>query len=225
MRVLVIEDEPELACALTQALRESGLAADAAMDGEEGLQLGLDGAVDLVILDLLLPKRPGLSVLKELRRVRPELPILCLTALDMVEEKIDGLDRGADDYVTKPFALAELLARVRALLRRGHRVIPASRFRISDLEIDFASRMVTRGGAAISLSPREYALLLHFVANQGRALTRTEIGEHVIDAGFAPASNVIDVSVHGLRAKLGEPSVVHTVRGVGYRFAAPLPVP
>ncbi|HVY61378.1 MAG TPA: response regulator transcription factor [Planctomycetota bacterium] len=221
MRILVIEDERELARTIAAAVGEQGLAADLAHDGEEGLRLGLEHDYDAVILDLLLPKRSGLGVLRDLRAAKPALPILVLTALDQVEERIDGLDRGADDYMTKPFVLAELLARVRALLRRGRAAVPGAQVRVADLEVDLARTSVRRAGRVIRLTPREYALLVFFVNRRGAVLSRTEIGERVIDRNFEPGSNLIDVSIYGLRGKLGDPPLIHTIRGVGYRFDAP----
>ncbi len=221
MRILVVEDEPQLARTVSQALSEAGYAVDIARDGEEGLSMGKHAAIDLVILDLLLPKRHGLSVLRELRAAKPALPILVLSALDQVEERVDGLDRGADDYLSKPFALSELLARVRALLRRGKTEVPGAVVTISDLEVDLAKHLVLRKGAPVKLTPREYSLLVYLVNNRGRVVTRTEIGEHVIDREFEPASNTIDVSIAGLRGKLGEPQLIRTVRGAGYRLCEP----
>ena len=221
MRILVVEDEPALARTLAKALEEDGYAADVALDGETGLRLARAHDYALLVLDLLLPKRHGLSVLKELARDKPELPILVLSALDQVEERVDGLDRGASDYLTKPFALAELRARVRALLRRAHGKVATSAVMVADLEVDLAARVVTRGGRPIHLSPRELSLLVLFVNRKGDALSRAEIGESVIDRNFEPASNLIDVSIHQLRAKLGEPNLIHTVRGHGYRFDEP----
>lgn len=222
MRILVVEDEPQLASTLRQALTEEGYSADVAPDGDEGLRLGTNFGYDLVVLDLLLPKRHGLSVLRELKKAKPGLPILVLTALDQTEEKVDGLERGADDYLAKPYALAELLARVRALLRRGSdRKVMSARVKVADFEVDLASRTVTRAGVPIKLTPREYALLVLFVNRRGEVLTRTEIGERVIDREFEATSNTIDVSIAGLRAKLGDPQLIATVRGVGYRFDEP----
>jgi two-component system copper resistance phosphate regulon response regulator CusR len=221
MRILVVEDEPPIARTIRRALTEAGYSADEAHDGEEGLRLGQTYPYDLVILDLLLPKRHGLSVLRELRAAKPALPILVLTALDQLEEKVDGLDKGADDYLTKPFALEELLARVRALLRRGSERVTGSLVTVADLEVDLAAHVVRRGGAVLKLTPREYALLVLFVNRRGEVLSRTEIGERVIDREFEAASNAIDVSVAGLRAKLGDPQLIRTVRGSGYRLVEP----
>jgi two-component system copper resistance phosphate regulon response regulator CusR len=221
MRILVVEDEPQLSWAIANALKEEGYAVDLAQDGEEGLRLGRAYAYDLVLLDLLLPKKHGLSVLKELRQHKASLPILVLTALDQVEEKVDGLDKGADDYMTKPFALAELLARVRALLRRGRTATTGAVVKVADLEVDLTSHVVKRRGNVLKLTPREWALLVLFVNRKGEVLSRTEIGERVVDREFEATSNLIDVSIAGLRAKLGEPQLIRTVRGIGYRLEEP----
>jgi DNA-binding response OmpR family regulator len=223
MRVLVVEDEAELARTVAHALEESGVAPDVALDGEEGLRLALETPYAAVVLDLLLPKLPGLSVLKTLREKRPAMPILVLTALSGVPDRINGLDLGADDYLTKPFALGELLARVRALLRRGRGDVRTSVIRMGDLEVDFGARIVRRCGRVVSLSPREYALLVHFVNHRGLVLSRSEIGQAVVDRVFEPRSNLLDVSIHALRTKLGKPELVSTVRGIGYRFDAEPP--
>lgn len=218
MRVLVVEDEAEIASTVAGALEESGVAADVALDGEEGLRLALETPYDAVVLDLLLPKLSGLSVLKALREKKPATPVIVLTALNGVSDRITGLDLGADDYLTKPFALGELLARVRALLRRGHGDVRSAVVKMGDLEVDFGGRVVKRCGRVLNLSQREYALLLHFVNHRGIVLTRQEIGQAVIDRVFEPRSNLLDVSIHSLRAKLGKPELLSTVRGVGYRF-------
>ena len=221
MRVLVIDDERDLAATVAQALRETGVSADTAYDGEEGLRLALGGTYDAVVLDLLLPKRPGLSVLRELKRIKPKLPILVLSALDRVEERVDGLDRGADDYLAKPFALAELLARVRAMLRRSKESPASTVVAVADLEVDLGRRRVLRRGDVVDLTGREWSILAYLAARRGDVVTRTEIGEHVIDRTFEAASNAIDVSICGLRAKLGKPELIQTVRGLGYRLDAP----
>ncbi|MBK6939227.1 MAG: response regulator transcription factor [Planctomycetes bacterium] len=220
MRILVIEDETSLARSIAAALESNGLAADVAHDGEEGEYLATTHTYDAVILDLLLPKKAGLDVLAGLRSKRPALPVLVLTALGDVEHRVRGLDRGADDYLAKPFAVNELLARVRALLRRRNPNVAGAVVTVGDLEVDLAGHVVRRGGRLIALSPREYALLVLFVNRRGEALSRTEIGEHVVDREFESTSNLIDVSIYGLRTKLGKPELIHTVRGVGYRFDA-----
>ncbi len=221
MRVLVVEDDSKLAELMVRALKEQGLAADSAADGELGLSLALDVSVDALILDLMLPKRGGLEVLREVRKARPDLPVMILTALSGSEHTVKGLDGGADDYMTKPFALPEFLARTRALLRRAGSRLTTAVETLADLEIDTAARVVKRGGRVLQLSPREYALLLFFFARRGRAVSRTEMGEHVVERAFTAHSNALDVSISGLRSKLGEPQLIRTVRGVGYRLAAP----
>ena len=221
MRVLIVEDDPKLAELMVRALKEQGLAADSAADGELGLSLALDPAIDALILDLMLPKRPGLEVLREVRKARPDLPVMILTALSGSEHTVRGLDCGADDYLTKPFALPEFLARTRALLRRTGSRLSSAVETLADLELDASSRVVKRGGRVLQLSPREYSLLLFFFARRGRAVSRAEIGEHVVEREFTANSNALDVSISGLRAKLGEPQLIRTVRGVGYRLAAP----
>ena len=221
MRVLVVEDDSKLAELMVRALKEQGLAADSAADGELGLSLALDVSVDALILDLMLPKRGGLEVLREVRKARPDLPVMILTALSGSEHTVKGLDGGADDYMTKPFALPEFLARTRALLRRAGSRLTTAVETLADLEIDTAARVVKRGGRVLQLSPREYALLLFFFARRGRAVSRTEMGEHVVEREFTAHSNALDVSISGLRSKLGEPQLIRTVRGVGYRLAAP----
>ncbi len=219
MRILIIEDEPDLARAIADAIREAGMATDIALDGEEGLHLAVHHAVDAVILDRMLPKLDGLVVLRGIKKAKPTLPVLVLTALDRVAARVEGLDSGADDYLVKPFAIEELLARVRALLRRASASATSAVVKIDDLEIDLAAHLVRRAGRTIDLTPREYALLVFFANNVGKALDRTTIGEHVIDREFESTSNLIDVSIHGLRHKLGAPDLIHTVRGVGYRLA------
>jgi DNA-binding response OmpR family regulator len=191
---------------------------DVAADGEAGLFMGLDRLHDLIILDVMLPKKPGFQVLRELRQAKVATPVLMLTARDTVEDKVQGLDAGADDYLTKPFVFAELLARVRALLRRRAEA-RAPRLQVADLVLDPATRSVTRGGQPITLTNREFALLEYFMRNAGRVLTRTAITEHVWDYDFDSGTNVIDVYVNYLRKKIDaghEPKLLHTVRGAGY---------
>ncbi len=221
VRILVVEDDPALCDAVTQAIGESGFPVDAARTGPEGLRLATSFDYGLIVLDLLLPGLHGLAVLREAKRAKPELPVLVLSALADVEERIDGLDHGADDYLAKPFALGELLARVRALLRRSAIRSPESVVRVADLEVDLARRSVRRRAQEVALTGREYGILLFLLARRGHPVTRQEIGDHVVDHDFSPASNAIDVSICGLRAKLGEPGLVRTVRGYGYVLDAP----
>ena len=218
MRLLLVEDEKKVASFVKKGLEEEGYAVDLAPDGEAGLLLGLDGVHDLIILDINLPKMDGLSVLEELRRKKVATPVLLLTIRAAIEDKVIGLDTGADDYLTKPFAFQELLARVRALLRRQSG-IDAPLLKVADLTLDPARRLVFRGGKKIELTTKEFALLDYFMRNPDRVLTRTMIAEHVWDYDFDSESNVIDVYVNYLRKKIEsgrEPNLIHTVRGVGY---------
>jgi two-component system copper resistance phosphate regulon response regulator CusR len=223
MRILVVEDERKVASFIRQGLEEEGHAVEVAEDGAAALDLVLAGSpYDLIVLDLMLPKRDGFSVLTSLRDRGVVTPVLVLTARDSVADKVAGFDRGADDYVTKPFAFEEFLARVRALLRRGA-ARGMAQLRLDDLALDPATRAVTRGGRRIELTTREYALLEYFLRNAGRVLTRPMIAEHVWGIDFDSESNVIDVYVGYLRRKIdasGEPRLFHTIRGAGYVLRA-----
>ena len=223
MRVLVVEDERKVANFIRQGLEEEGHTVEVAEDGAEALDRLLAGLpYDLVVLDVMLPRRDGLSVLKALRDNRVSTPVLLLTARDGVADKVAGLDLGADDYLTKPFAFDEFLARVRALLRRpAGQAAPA--LRLEDLTLDPATRGVSRGSRSIGLTTREFALLEYFMRNAGRVLTRPMIAEHVWAVDFDRESNVIDVYVGYLRRKIdgpGERPLLHTVRGAGYVLRA-----
>jgi DNA-binding response OmpR family regulator len=218
MRLLLVEDEKKVASFIKKGLEEEGYAVDLALDGETGLMMGLDGVHDLIILDLNLPGKHGLSVLRELRQTKVTTPVLLLTVRTAIEDKIIGLDTGADDYLTKPFAFQELLARVRALLRRQTEAEPPL-LKVADLTLDPARRLVFRGKEKIELTTKEFALLDYFMRNPDRVLTRTMIADHVWDYDFDPMTNVIDVYVNYLRKKIEtghEPRLIHTVRGVGY---------
>jgi heavy metal response regulator len=218
MRILLVEDDKKVASFIRKGLEEEGYAVDVAADGEAGLFMGLDRLHDLIILDVMLPKKPGFQVLRELRQAKVATPVLMLTARDTVEDKVQGLDAGADDYLTKPFVFAELLARVRALLRRRAEA-RSPRLQVADLVLDPATRSVTRDGQPITLTNREFALLEYLMRNAGRVLTRTAITEHVWDYDFDSGTNVIDVYVNYLRKKIDaghEPKLLHTVRGAGY---------
>ncbi len=222
MRILVVEDEKKVASFIKRGLAEEGYAVDVAPDGEEGVGMALDGVHDLIILDIHLPKMDGLGVLQELRKKKMDTPVLLLTVRATIEDKVLGLDAGADDYLTKPFAFEELLARVRALLRRRADAEPPV-IQIADLTLDPARRLVSRGNAKIDLTPKEYALLAYFMRNPGRVLTRTMISEHVWDYTFDTITNVIDVYVNYLRKKIDtgrEHKLIHTIRGVGYVLKA-----
>lgn len=222
MRILLVEDDKKVASFIHKGLEEEGYAVDVAPDGDTGLAMGLDRVHDLIVLDVMLPKKPGFQVLRELRQGSVATPVLLLTARDTVEDKVQGLDAGADDYLTKPFAFAELLARVRALLRRRTEA-RAAKLQIADLVLDPATRSVARGGESITLTNREFALLEYFLRNPGRVLTRTMIADHVWDYNFDTGTNVIDVYVNYLRKKIDagrEPKLLHTVRGAGYVLKA-----
>jgi len=218
MRILVVEDEEKVASFIRKGLTEERYAVDAVNDGEEGLLFAQMNPYDLIILDLMLPKMDGFKVLEALRADSIATPVLVLTARDNINDKVRGLDLGADDYLTKPFAFAELLARVRALLRRGNPE-KSPILKIADLTLDPASRRVERAGQVIDLTAKEYALMEYFMRHQGRVLTRTMIAEHVWDQNFDSYTNVIDVYVNYLRKKIDQgfdEKLIHTVRGAGY---------
>ncbi|HEY8202510.1 MAG TPA: response regulator transcription factor [Actinomycetota bacterium] len=219
MRLLVAEDDRKVASFIRQGLGEEGYAVEVAPDGAAALDLILGGPpFDLVILDVLLPRRDGFAVLRTLREHRIETPVLFLTARDTIPDRVAGLDLGADDYLTKPFAFDELLARVRALLRRGQgRHLPL--LKVADLTLDPATREVTRGDRKIGLTVREYALLEYLMRHAGRVQTRPMLAEHVWGLDFDPESNVVDVYVGYIRRKIdgpGERRLIHTIRGAGY---------
>ena len=218
MRILVVEDEKKVASFIKKGLEEEYYAVDCAYDGEEALFMVEANDYDLVILDIMLPKIDGLEVLEGVRGKGLTLPVLLLTAKDSVEDVVRGLDAGGDDYLTKPFAFAELLARARALLRRKERE-PAGEFRVADLALDPVTHKVSRGGKEIDLTAKEYALLEYLMRNVNQVVTRTMISEHVWDYHFDPMTNVIDVYVNHLRKKIDLNSshrLIHTIRGVGY---------
>ena len=218
MRILVVEDEKKVAGFIKKGLEEETYAVDVAYDGEDGLHLGVEGQYDLIILDIMLPKIDGLEVLSQLRDPGSDVPILLLTAKDAVDDRVAGLNKGADDYLTKPFAFSELLARVRVLLRRGKAEVKTI-LQISDLTLDLVSHKVNRGGDEIELTGKEYSLLEYFMRNQEKVLTRTMIAEHVWDYNFDTFTNVIDVYINHLRKKIDkdrQSKLLHTLRGVGY---------
>ncbi|PVV82723.1 response regulator transcription factor [Dehalogenimonas alkenigignens] len=220
MRILVVEDERRLAQIIKRGLEEAGYAVDSAFDGLEGQALAESASYDLIILDVMLPKQDGIKTCLELRNRKIGTPVLMLTARDAVEDRVAGLDAGADDYMIKPFAFSELLARVRALLRRGA-PLNSSPLSVADLELDTATRTAVRGGRRIELTSREYAILEYLMRHPGILITRTMLEERVWDYQSDRLSNVIDVYIKKLRNKIdqpGQPSLIKTIRGAGYRM-------
>lgn len=220
MRILVAEDDQPVASFLRKGLEAEHYAVDVAPDGEEARLMALASDYDLIILDLSLPRRDGLEVLKELRAQRRGFPVLVLTARGRVEDRVQALDLGADDYLTKPFSYAELAARVRALLRRGSGPAEVV-LRVHDLEMDRVAHVVKRGGRKLELTPKEFALLEYLLRNAGRPVTRAMIMEHVWNFSFDTMTNVVDVYINYLRKKVdtgGSPKLIRTVRGVGYQI-------
>ena len=218
MRILVIEDEKKVAGFIKKGMEEETYAVDVAVDGEEGLAMAEVNQYDLIILDLMLPKIDGLEVLTRCREKKINTPILLLTAKDSVEDKVTGLNKGADDYLTKPFAFSELLARSRSLLRRGQGEAKTV-LKLDDLSLDMVSHKVNRNGEEVELTGKEYSLLEYFMRNQSKVLTRTMIAEHVWDYNFDTFTNVIDVYINHLRKKIDKDhpkKLLHTLRGVGY---------
>ena len=218
MRILIVEDEKKVARFIQQGLEEEHYSVDVAHDGERGALLAETQGYDLLILDVMLPKLSGIEITRRLRTSRVATPILMLTAKTATEDKVAGLDSGADDYLTKPFAFAELLARVRSLLRRGSKE-KSTVLSIAELELDTVSHKAKRGDRAIDLTAKEYALLEYFLRNKNRVLSRTIISEHIWDYNFDTGTNLIDVYVNHLRNKVDsgfEKKLIHTVRGVGY---------
>ncbi len=223
MRILVVEDEHQLAGILKRGLQEHGYAVDVAHDGEDGVTLAETADYDLIVLDVMLPGLNGLEVARALRARRVNIPILMLTARDAVDDRVAGLDSGADDYLVKPFAFRELVARIRALLRRDE-LVKDPVLRVSDLEVDTVSHEVRRASRVVPLPSKEYAVLEYLVRNPNRVLTRTQIAEHVWNYDFTAMSNVVDVYIRYLRRKLDdgrEPKLIHTVRGTGYQLKVP----
>jgi DNA-binding response OmpR family regulator len=221
--VLVVEDERRLAQVIRKVLEEEGHTTDVAYDGEDGLAMAMDGSHDVIVLDILLPGMDGLEVCRALRANRVDTPVLLLTALDAVEDRVRGLDAGADDYLPKPFAFQELLARLRALGRRRVQAREPDQLQVADLVLDLRRRRAQRAGKAIELSPKEFALLEFLMRNEGRVVTRTQILDHVWGYDYSPDSNLVDVYVTYLRRKVDrghDRNLIRTVRGAGYALEA-----
>ena len=218
MRILIVEDETKTAAYLRKGLEENGFTADTVADGESGLEFARQGIYDLIILDVMLPGRDGLEILSQIRRRDSRTAILLLTARDQVSDRVAGLEAGEDDYLIKPFAFYELLARLRTILRRGA-ARSASLIRIADLDIDLAGHRAVRAGQVLDLTPKEFRLLALLARRAGDVISRTVIAEQVWDINFDSGTNVVDVHMHRLRAKLDDPfprRLIHTIRGVGY---------
>lgn len=219
MRLLVVEDDRKIANFMVKGLTASGFAVDHAATGEEGLNLALSEPYDAAVIDIMLPKGDGLAIVEALRKHRIKTPVIIVSARDSVEDRVRGLQKGSDDYLTKPFAFTELLARIQALIRRASGAREPTRFVVADLALDLVSRQVTRAGASIDLQPREFSLLEYLMRNAGRPVSRTMIMEHVWDYHFDPQTNVVDARVSRLRNKVDrgfEKRLIHTIRGVGY---------
>jgi DNA-binding response OmpR family regulator len=219
MRVLVIEDDKKIASFVLQGLREAGFAVDHAMTGDEGLDLALMTPYDAAVIDLMLPNRDGLSVIEELRGRKVNTPVIILSAKRTVDERVRGLQAGGDDYMTKPFAFSELLARVQGLIRRATGTVEPTRLNIGELSVDLLTRKVMRSGKQIELQPREFALLEYLMRNAGRVVSKTMILEHIWEYSFDPQTNLVDVLICRLRNKMdkdGTRKSIQTVRGVGY---------
>ncbi len=219
MRLLLVEDDLKIALFIQNGLKEAGFAVDHAADGEDGLHLALTEPYDLAIIDLMLPKLDGLSIIETLRKNNSNVPVLILSAKRTVDDRVKGLLAGGDDYLTKPFAFAELLARTHALIRRAGNVVSPSRLTVADLVMDIHTRKVTRAGTAIDLQPLEFSLLEYLMRNAGQVVSKTMIMEHVWDYNFNPQTNVVESRICYLREKIDkhfDRNLIHTIRGVGY---------
>lgn len=217
MRILVVEDDAKIASFLQRGLKEAGFAVDHAPDGETGLLLGETTEYDAAVVDIMLPKLDGISLVRRLRAARKVTPVLFLSAKGSVEDRVKGLQVGGDDYLTKPFAFSELLARIQALIRRASQTPESTRLTVGDVSVDMVTREVTKGDEKIELQPREFTLLALLLRHAGRPVTKTMILEQVWDYSFDPQTNVVDVVVHRLRSKVDpEKTRLETIRGVGY---------
>lgn len=219
MRILLIEDDRKIASFVGKGLKEAGFAVEHATDGEDGLHMALTGSFDAAVIDIMLPKRDGLAVIEELRRQKRNLPVIILSAKRSVDDRIKGLQTGGDDYLTKPFAFSELLARVQALIRRASGTPEPTALEYEGLSLNLLTREVERGGRKIDLQPREFALLEYLLRNAGKVVSRTMIMEHVWDYNFDPQTNVVEARISRLRDKIDKDftvKLIHTIRGAGY---------
>jgi len=219
MRLLLVEDDIKIAQFVVKGLKEAGFAVDHAADGEDGLHLAMTEPYDIAVVDLMLPKLDGLTLIEEVRRNNINMPVLILSAKRSVDDRVRGLKKGSDDYLVKPFAFSELLARVQALIRRSTRVTAPSELRVADLTLDLDKRKVFRAGKEIFLQPLEFSLLEYLMRNAGRVVSKTMIMEHVWDYNFSPQTNVVEARICYLRDKIDKDfdvKLIHTVRGVGY---------
>ena len=219
VRILLVEDDLKIASFIIKGLRATGYAVDHAADGEEGLHLALTEPYDTAIIDIMLPKLDGLALIERMRKEKVNTPVIILSARDSIDDRVKGLQTGGDDYLTKPFAFSELLARVQALIRRAGGISEATQLNVGDLSINLLTREVTRGGRKIELQPLEFSLLEYLMRNKGRIVSKTMIMEHVWDYNFDPQTNVVEVRISRLRDKIDrgfDKKLIHTVRGVGY---------
>jgi len=220
MRVLVVEDDKKIASFVTSGLKQSGFAVDHSADGEDALALASATPYDAAVVDIMLPKMDGLALVQQLRKSKIKIPVIFLSAKGSVEDRIKGLQMGGDDYLTKPFSFAELLARLQAIIRRSTQTdSEPTRLNVADISMDLLSREVTRAGQKIELQPREFALLEYFLRNPGKVVTKAMILEHIFDYSFDPQTNVVDVLVHRLRSKVDKEfpkKLIQTYRGIGY---------
>lgn len=219
MRILLVEDDLKIASFIVKGLKEAGFAVDLAMDGQEGLHMALTEPYDTAIIDIMLPKLDGLSLIEGLRREKTNTPVIILSAKRSVDDRVKGLQRGGDDYLTKPFAFSELLARVQALIRRATDASEPASLTVGDLSMNFLTREVIRGGRKIDLQPREFALLEYLMRNAGRVVSKTMIMEHVWDYNFDPQTNIVEVRICRLRDKVDKDfrvKLIQTIRGAGY---------
>ena len=219
MRILLVEDDVKIASFILKGLKEAGFAVDHAANGEDGLHLALNEPYDAAIIDIMLPKLDGLTLIEELRQKKVNTPVVILSAKRSIDDRVKGLQTGSDDYLTKPFAFAELLARVQALIRRASRTTEPTRLSVGDLSMELLTRKIVRAGKKIDLQPREFSLLEYLMRNEGRVVSKTMILEHVWDYSFDPQTDVVDVLVCRLRNKVDrdfDEKIIHTIRGVGY---------